>query len=864
MKNPTDKENNAVDNNSQSADETVIVQARRKKSEDATRFVRPSKVRQDKNRQDKNQQEKTRLKARSESPGNKASVNPLGTAAESSPPQQADKTRFIKPKPSQKTQIKPASTAHPQASNPTLDAAKNTNKTVLKERFILETVLGSGGMGVVYKARDLLKIEAKDRDPYVAIKVLSDEFKAHPEAFIALQRESRKSQSIAHPNIVNVHDFDKDGDTVFMTMEFLDGKPLDKLIRQYKSTGLPHEDVQSILKDICAALIYAHAKNIIHSDFKPGNIFVTSSGASKVFDFGIARAVGKADVYEDDAQDKTVFDASSLGALTPAYASPEMLEGKQPDARDDIYALGCIAYELYTGKHPFNRVHADEAQRQGLKPKRIKDIRKNQWRAIEKSLAFERKSRLRSVGEFWATFNKRYKPGFFLYMLLTLVLVGAAGSIFYYLQPKSETINELAVYNKVRMEFYENQIESLLAKPLFTASWEERVWEIIQDVRKMLKQDEPWLVSTQQIIVNLYVEKIQAEIADNNFSRAEQLINHAMRYSNNKDTIDSQQALLAAAIEKQDALTEQQALKEQEELKQQQELKRQQQAELAKSQAKPKPSKQSAAEQRKRARYSQFQAAYSNVQKELNCQTSLNMRNLSIAVDKLRQLNAPEYRKREPEIVKNVAACINKVGLAFPKRAAEMKKTSLRLFPGNPAIAAIYITPKDACAPSLAGLGAKGTRGICRDEAASFGSGPALVVIPAGNNLQSFAIGKYEVSVAEMNRFCKQSSRCEETSTTSANLPIANISYELSQAYLKWLSDKTQKTYRLPTQDEWLYAARSIDNKLIPNRNCRLDSRGIEKGNALLRASLGFQNSWGLVNHIGNVREWVVSANGNL
>jgi len=90
---------------------------------------------------------------------------------------------------------------------------------LLKNRFVLEDVLGVGGMGVVYKAKDLLKVEAKDRDPYVAIKVLSDEFKTHPEAFISLQRESKKAQHIANHNTVKVYDFDRDGDVVFMTME---------------------------------------------------------------------------------------------------------------------------------------------------------------------------------------------------------------------------------------------------------------------------------------------------------------------------------------------------------------------------------------------------------------------------------------------------------------------------------------------------------------------------------------------------------------------------------------------------------------------------------------------------------------------
>ncbi len=174
----------------------------------------------------------------------------------------------------------------------------------LKNRFILEKVLGVGGMGIVYKAKDRLKVEAQDSDPYVAIKVLSEEFKTHPEAFISLQRESRKSQRIAHPNIVNVHDFDRDGATVFMTMEFLDGSPLDQLIRQYKSTGLPTDDAWVIVKGMSAALSYSHAEKIIHSDFKPGNVFVTKKGLAKVFDFGIARAVAKVEHLDDNPEDE--------------------------------------------------------------------------------------------------------------------------------------------------------------------------------------------------------------------------------------------------------------------------------------------------------------------------------------------------------------------------------------------------------------------------------------------------------------------------------------------------------------------------------------------------------------------------------
>ncbi|HET7557459.1 MAG TPA: protein kinase, partial [Rhodanobacteraceae bacterium] len=102
---------------------------------------------------------------------------------------------------------------------------------LLKGRFLLEREIGRGGMGVVFVARDERKVEARDRDPYVAVKVLNDEFRRHPDSLIALQRESRRSQQLAHDNIVRVYDFDKDGTVVFMTMEYIDGSDLKTLIR---------------------------------------------------------------------------------------------------------------------------------------------------------------------------------------------------------------------------------------------------------------------------------------------------------------------------------------------------------------------------------------------------------------------------------------------------------------------------------------------------------------------------------------------------------------------------------------------------------------------------------------------------------
>ena len=108
-----------------------------------------------------------------------------------------------------------------------------TAPRVLKQRFVLDEKLGSGGMGTVYRAKDLRKVEARDRHPYVAVKVLNDDFRAHPEAFIALQREAAKSQALSHRNIVSIFDFDKDGDVPFIIMELLEGRELADLLRAY-------------------------------------------------------------------------------------------------------------------------------------------------------------------------------------------------------------------------------------------------------------------------------------------------------------------------------------------------------------------------------------------------------------------------------------------------------------------------------------------------------------------------------------------------------------------------------------------------------------------------------------------------------
>ena len=321
------------------------------------------------------------------------------------------------------------------AHRPELERIKGAGD-VLNERFVLEECIGSGGMSTVYKALDRRKLEADDRNPYVAVKVLNVEFRAHPDSLIALQREAKKSQSLAHPNIVRVYDFDRDGSTVYMTMEYLSGKSLAQVLRAPGFKGLPHGEAVRILESVARALAFAHDNGIVHADFKPANVIMTDTGQIKVIDFGIARAFQRPD---DADMEATRFDPGSLGALTPTYASPEMLEHREPDPRDDIYALACITYEMFTGRHPFGRMQATEARDAGLEPERRKNLTRRQWKVLRAALAFDREKRTPTVRRFLQDIiagSRRSVPlSLVAGSIAVLVLaVGAAG--YYYVRPQ--------------------------------------------------------------------------------------------------------------------------------------------------------------------------------------------------------------------------------------------------------------------------------------------------------------------------------------------------------------------------------------------------------------------------------------------
>jgi len=311
---------------------------------------------------------------------------------------------------------------------------------VICDRFVLEERLGAGGMGVVFKARDTYRESAQDRDPYVALKFLNSELRGQPLLLMAFEREARKHMTLAHPNILTVHDFiNSSGDSLaFLFMELLKGEPLDRLIER-NPDGVPIEVALPLIEGAAAALKHAHGQKIIHSDFKPGNVFAVDSSRAKVLDFGIARVISDS---ASEIKDGTRFDAGILNAMTPEYASPEMILRDPPSESDDVYALACVAYELVTGRHPFGGATSVKAAHEGLKPKRHPGLRGNKYKAIVHGLAFRKADRAPSVHAFLEEFKGRdsdtgkTKRKIVRAIAITVVLFGIIGlGALWYLQP---------------------------------------------------------------------------------------------------------------------------------------------------------------------------------------------------------------------------------------------------------------------------------------------------------------------------------------------------------------------------------------------------------------------------------------------
>ena len=237
--------------------------------------------------------------------------------------------------------------AHEQAqssflSNPALPTKELPIGSLLGPYEILARI-GAGGMGDVYQARD----NRLRRN--VALKVLPPAFVNDPARLARFQHEARMLASLNHPNIVTIHSFEEIDGVHFLTMELIEGRPLRQVIPQ---EGLPVDQLLEFAAAISEALAAAHQKGIVHRDLKPANVMLTEQGRVKVLDFGLAK-----EIQTGRSSDSTLASAeyTETGIIvgTPAYMSPEQVEGRAIDYRTDIFSLGTLLYEMATGQKPF-------------------------------------------------------------------------------------------------------------------------------------------------------------------------------------------------------------------------------------------------------------------------------------------------------------------------------------------------------------------------------------------------------------------------------------------------------------------------------------------------------------------------------
>jgi len=216
--------------------------------------------------------------------------------------------------------------------------------------YEIESPLGAGGMGEVYRATDT----KLGRD--VALKVLPAEMALDPERLARFRREAKVLAQLDHPNIVTIHSVEEYAGLHFLTMQLVEGQPLNRLIPEL---GLPVERIVDIAGALADALAAAHEKGIVHRDVKPTNVMVTSEGRVKVLDFGLAK-----DVRGSTLDNATLTSASNtkMGVVmgTPAYMSPEQTSGRPLDHRTDIFSLGVVLHEMATGRRPFEGTSSAE------------------------------------------------------------------------------------------------------------------------------------------------------------------------------------------------------------------------------------------------------------------------------------------------------------------------------------------------------------------------------------------------------------------------------------------------------------------------------------------------------------------------
>ncbi len=315
------------------------------------------------------------------------------------PPADAERRRVEHQETLLLTDVPDATAMIPEQPAP-VEATSNLNPATLaalSQRYDILAEAGHGSMGNVYKARD------RETGEVVALKLLKPEIASDQTMMERFKNELLFARKITHKNVCRVHEFNRIGGIAYTSMEFVEGESLRSVLNRFG--GLPPRKAIDLVGQICSGLKEAHAQGIVHRDLKPENVMIDAQGNVKIMDFGIARSM----------EAVTRLTGSMVG--TPAYMAPEQVGGKPVDYRTDIYSLGLIMYEVFTGAQAFQ---ADNAVAVALKQMREAPVPPHEIepaipvvveRAILKCLEKEPPKRFQSIGELESALRPQGAPG---------------------------------------------------------------------------------------------------------------------------------------------------------------------------------------------------------------------------------------------------------------------------------------------------------------------------------------------------------------------------------------------------------------------------------------------------------------------
>jgi len=291
--------------------------------------------------------------------------------------------------------------------------------TVLKKRFLLTNLIATGGTSYIYRARDLLATMNAGESSEIVLKITKHSLNDSTSPTEIALHEALTTRTLAHPNIVQVYDYDCDSKHCFVTMEYLTGESLSTRLQRSVGNKLSYNQAMKIAIPAANALHYAHSQGVVHTDIKPGNIILAAEGVIKVIDFGTARPNSHTGRTSRQAKE------TDYSGFTPIYASPQTLRDQPATASDDIYSFACTLYEMLAGSLPYNRQTADIAEQKKLKAKRLKAVNIWQWLVLKKALSFRQKARYSDINHFMKLFTRaRHVWSGLAILLLTLSLTG--------------------------------------------------------------------------------------------------------------------------------------------------------------------------------------------------------------------------------------------------------------------------------------------------------------------------------------------------------------------------------------------------------------------------------------------------------